>query len=315
MKWTRALGIGLGAAAGSYVGISALMARGLTSTKRRPLLDDPTTVGLDFTQITFRSAGDRLSLSGWLIRATSSTTENARWVVIVHGHSAHRADPQVGALPFARDLVKAGYSVFMFDMRGCGTSRAKPASSGYHEQRDLIGALRYLESMGVGQERIGVVGFSLGGAVALLTCGTYGGAAAVVSDSSFADLELRVKQSMSGNLTPLKIFSPGMMAMAKLLFGIDMRAVSPMRAILDSNVPVLLIHGDQDVIVPMIHYRLLARAVESGAGKTWLVEGAGHAQGYRIAPEQYAQHVLSFLDRWVGIPAERDSSSSGKSRG
>lgn len=315
MKWTRALGIGLGAAAGSYVAISALMARGLTSTERRPLLDDPATVGLDFTQITFRSAGDRLSLSGWLIRATSSTTEDARWVVIVHGHSAHRADPQVGALPLARDLVKAGYSVFMFDMRGCGTSRAKPASSGYHEQRDLIGALRYLESMGVSEERIGVVGFSLGGAVALLTCGSYGGAAAVVSDSSFADLELRVKQTMSGNLTPLKIFRPGMRAMAKLLFGIDMRAVSPMRAISESNIPVLLIHGDQDEIVPMIHYRLLARAVEAGVGETWLIKGAGHAQGYRTVPEQYAERVLSFLDRWVGVRLERDSSNSGGSGG
>jgi dipeptidyl aminopeptidase/acylaminoacyl peptidase len=315
MKWTRAIGFGLGAAAGTYIGISALLARGLTSTSRRPLLDDPETVGLDFTQINFRSAGDRLSLSGWLIRAASSTDEDAKWVVIVHGHSAHRADPEVGALPLARDLVKAGYSVFMFDMRGCGTSRAKPASAGYHEQRDLIGALRFLESMGVSEERIGVVGFSLGGAVALLTCGTYGGAAAVVSDSSFADLELRVKQSMSGSLTPLKIFSPGMRVMAKRLFGIDMRAVSPMRAISDSNVPVLLIHGEQDEIVAMIHYRLLARAVEAGAGETWLVEGAGHAQGYRTAPEQYAKRVLSFLDRWVGVPEERDAASSGDSQG
>jgi dipeptidyl aminopeptidase/acylaminoacyl peptidase len=310
MKWTKAVGFGLGATAGTYVGISALMAKGLTNTERRPLLDDPETVGLDYTQISFRSAGDRLSLSGWLIRAATSTDEDARWVVVVHGHSAHRADPEVGALPLARDLVKAGYSVFMFDMRGCGTSRAKPASAGYHEQRDLIGALRYLESMGVTEDRIGVVGFSLGGAVALLTCGTYGGAAAVVSDSSFADLELRVTQSMSGNLTPLKIFKPGMRAMAKILFGIDMRAVSPMRAVSESNVPVLLIHGGQDDIVPMIHYRLLARAVESGAGETWLIEGAGHAQGYRTAPEQYAERVLSFLDKWVGVPIERDPTNS-----
>ncbi|NQW17727.1 MAG: alpha/beta fold hydrolase [Chloroflexi bacterium] len=313
MKWTRVLGFGIGAAAGSYVGISALMARGLTNTERRPLLDDPSSVDLDFTQINFRSAGDRLSLSGWIIRAQSSNAEPARWVVIVHGHSAHRADPEVGALPLARDLVKAGYSVFMFDLRGCGTSRARPASAGYHEQRDLIGALRYLESMGVSEDRIGVVGFSLGGAVAILACGRYGGAAAVVADSSFADLELRVQQSMSGNLTPLKIFRPGMRVMARVLFGIDMGSVSPMRAISESNVPVLLIHGDKDEIVPMIHYRLLARAVEAGLGETWLVEGAGHAQGYRTAPEQYAERVLSFLDRWMDVPVERDSANSGGS--
>ena len=298
MNWTRTLGVGLGAAAGSYVAISALMARGLTRVERRPPQDSPASLGLDYTDITFRSAGDRLTLSGWLVRPGRAVPDTTiPWVVIVHGHGAHRADPETGALALTRDLVKAGYGLFLFDLRGCGISPAQPASAGYHEQRDLHGALHYLEALGVPQKNIAVLGFSLGGAVALLACAGGDGAAAVIADSPFADLELRVRQGMVGNFMPLKVFEPGMRLMARLLYGIDIRAVSPMKALANSELPVLLIHGENDDMISMVHFRLLSRAVESGPGETWLVHGAGHVDAYRLYPEEYAARVIRFLGK------------------
>lgn len=296
LNWTRTLGVGLGAAAGSYVAISALMARGLTRTERRPLLDSPASLGLDYTDITFRSAGDRLTLSGWLVRPGRAVPDTAiPWVVLVHGHGAHRADPETGALALTRDLTKAGYGVFLFDLRGCGNSPAQPASAGYHEQRDLLGALHYLEALGVSRMNIAVLGFSLGGAVALLACADGKGAAAVIADSPFADLELRVRQGMVGNLMPLKVFEPGMRLMARLIYGIDMKAVSPMQALANTELPVLLIHGDRDEVVPMVHFRLLSRAVDAGTGATWLVDDAGHVEAYRLYPDEYTSRVIEFL--------------------
>lgn len=298
MSWTRTLGVSLGAAAGSYVAISALMARGLTRAERRPLLDSPASVGLEYTDITFRSAGDRLTLSGWLVRPGRTVPDTAiPWVVMVHGNGAHRADPETGALALMRDLARAGYGVFLFDLRGCGISPAQPASAGYHEQRDLLGALHYLEALGVQQKNIAVLGFSLGAAVALLVCAGGNGAAAVIADSPFADLELRVRQGMVGNFMPLKVFEPGMRLMARLLYGIDIRSVSPMRALANTDLPVLLIHGELDEMVPMVHFRLLSRSVESGAGETWLVDGAGHAEAYRRNPEEYSSRVIEFLSK------------------
>ncbi len=138
MSWMRTVGATLGATAGVYVAISALMARGLTRAERRPLLDSPASLGLDYTEIAFRSAIDRLALSGWLVRPGRTVPDTAiPWVVIVHGHGAHRADPETGALALTRDLVRAGYGVFLFELRGCGISPAKPVSAGYHAHRDL----------------------------------------------------------------------------------------------------------------------------------------------------------------------------------
>ncbi len=311
LNWIRTLGVGLGAAAGTYVAVSAAMARGLTHAERRPLLDSPASLGLEYTDITFRSAGDRLTLSGWLVRPDRTQADTAiPWVVLVHGHGAHRADPETGALALTRDLVRAGYGVFLFDLRGCGISPARPASAGYHEQRDLLGALHYLEALGVRKSNIGVLGFSLGGAVALLACADGDEAAAVIADSPFADLELRVSQSMVGNLMPLKVFEPGMRLMSRLLYGIDIRSVSPMRAISRADLPVLLIHGERDEMVPMVHFRLLSRAVESGVGETWLVDGAGHVEAYRLNSEEYLRRVVAFLHKHLeSAPAPASAAS------
>ena len=278
--------------------ISALMARGLTRAERRPLLDSPASLGLDFTDITFRSAGDRLTLSGWLVRPGRNEPDTAiPWIVMVHGHGANRADPETGALALMRDLALAGYGVFLFDLRGCGISPAQPASAGYHEQRDLLGALHYLDALGVSRKNVAVLGFSLGGAVALLACARGNTVAAVIADSPFADLEMRVRQGMVGNLMPLKVFEPGMRLMARLLYGVDIRSVSPMRALSNSELPVLLIHGETDEVISMVHFRLLSRAVEAGPGETWLVDGAGHVGGYRHDPAEYTSRVIEFLGR------------------
>ncbi len=102
---------------------------------------------------------------------------------------------------------------------------------------------------------------------------------------------------MVGKFMHLRVFEPGMRLMARLLYGIDIRSVSPMRALANTDLPVLLIHGELDEMVPMVHFRLLSRSVESGAGETWLVDGAGHAEAYRRNPEEYSSRVIEFLSK------------------
>ncbi len=302
------MGAGAGAALGSYVGISALMARGLTRTQRRMVHDTPGSLGLDYAELRFRSRGDGVILAGWLIRPPhegliqSPEVDDAslKWIVIVHGHSAHRADPEAGTLSLARDMLNAGYAVMMFDMRGCGQSGDGAGSAGQREQRDLLGALDYLANLGVPRVNIGVIGFSLGAVVSLMACSAPGTAGAVVADSAFADLQLRIDQEMVGMSAPARLFRPGMRIAARLLYRLDIGSVSPMRRIGHSDTPVLLIHGERDDLVPLIHFRLLSRALEAGVGETWLVDGAGHVKAYRSDPDEYARRVCEFFERHLG---------------
>ncbi len=231
-----------------------------------------------------------------------------RWIVLAHGFGSNGVDPTTGILGLARDLHDRNFGVMLFDFRASGRSEGGRSSAGYFERFDLLGAIDHLAELGVDRERIGVLGQSMGGAVALMACSTPGTAAAVVSDSSFADLWLMIKKAQSGVMKPLAVGNPGMALMARLLYGIDISEVSPARSLALSESPVLIIHGEEDTVVPVSHARLLAKAAGSEfrdtggtAGRTWLVPGAGHLEAYRNSPAEYAGKVSDFFDAHLAV--------------
>lgn len=314
----------LGVVAGGYIGVSSALASGLIRTTRVRPDDTPDSVGLDYRDVSFKSRGGDADLSGWLIRpqpepgsssgagadagtGTGPGGVGARgisWVAMVHGDNASRSDSKTGMLDIASGLSQRGFGIFMFDMRGRGDSPAAISSSGYYERLDLQGASDYLVGNGADRSRIGVLGFSLGGAVALLAGSDPNNFAAVVADSAFADLSLVLKGAMTGVRRPLALWFPGMRFMARALYGIDIADVSPARAIARSDTPVLVIHGEEDGAIPVEHARLLGRAIgasfdeiEAGEETVWTVPGAGHTGAFRTQPEAYIDKVATFFEK------------------
>jgi dipeptidyl aminopeptidase/acylaminoacyl peptidase len=242
-----------------------------------------------------------------------------RWVVLVHGFGANRGDPVSGLLGLARDLHSRGFGICLFDLRASGDSSGSRASAGYYERLDLLGALDYLSSRGVDRARIGVLGFSLGGAVALMTCAHPGTAGAVVADGAFADLWMMIRRSQQGTRRWLGVLNPGLAVMARILHGIDIGEVSPARSVAASDLPVLIIHGELDSHVPVKHAELLARAaglqisgMEAGNDVLWIVPGAAHNQAYRSNPELYVDRVAAFFDRALAEQTPAVGPDSGR---
>ncbi len=283
---------------GVYLGLSSLLASRFKTTNRVKITSTPDAVGLPFQEVDFLSSIDFEKISGWVVPAQSdwnSIKRSSPWVVMVHGDSANRADVAIGALEIMRDLAALGYSILAFDLRGCGESGGSSGSSGLFEQRDLLGALDYLCSRGVSYRNIGVLGFSLGGAVALLSCAIPGRAAAVVADGSFADLEMVWGLKADRGRWLLSLLAPGIRLMGRILYGIDVAAISPARAVMRSRTPTLLIHGDRDTIVPVSHARLIAKAGVHYAPSLWIVPGAGHMQAYNRNPREYMSRTSAFF--------------------
>lgn len=288
--------MGFGAALGMYAAVGAVMAHGLTRSRRLPVLDTPDSIGLDYEPVAFPSRTDELPLSGWLMRPMCGhRASELPWVIMVHGHGSHRADPAAGSLALARDLVELGYGVLTFDLRACGISPGGRASAGYHEQRDVLGALDFLYGLGARAAQIGVHGLSMGAVAALITCAVPGRAASVVADSAFAELGLMIDAGAVKRWGLLKIFRFGMHGMARLLYGIHIGRVAPAKALAGTSFPVMIIHGEADEVVPTTQFRLLARAVEDSRSDVWLVPGAGHAQAYRTHPREYVDRVDRFF--------------------
>ena len=76
----------------------------------------------------------------------------------------------------------------LFDFRYLGQSEGRYSTAGVKETEDLRAAINFLKSRGVNE--VGVWGFSMGGAVALATAVMVPEIKVIISESSYASLDL-----------------------------------------------------------------------------------------------------------------------------
>ena len=317
MSWIRHTLYAAGAAAGAYTSISTLMAWGLMRSMRVRPEDTPASVGLPYESVEFPSRYGQVTLRGWLIPPPGCTdmqdAMGQRWDCAgarLRGQQSGPDDrvawsgprPPSGRHPLHRQ--RPDFGLLLFDMRSSGDSTGETNSAGFYERFDLLGALDYLTERGADRRRTGVLGHSMGGAVALMACSAPDTAAAVVADSSFADLWLMIRQAQKGAGRALILANPGMSAIARLVYGVEIGEVSPAKSLAMSESPVLIIHGAEDRIVPLAHAKLLAKAAgldigepEQPTDNLWIVPGAGHLEAYRTARDEYVTRVTAFFDR------------------
>ena len=250
----------------------------------------PAELGLTYHDRTLITA-DGLHLAAWWV-----PTPLARGVVILcHGLGASREQ----MLPFLPGLQEAGFSSLLFDFRASGQSEGKVATIGHKERYDLQAAIEHLRAQPETAELpLGVLGWSMGGAVAILEAAHNPDLSAVVADSAFADLRGESQHWLRGCLGPLAdLFAPPSMWFAEHLFRLDLDAVRPIEHIgALAPRPVLLIHGlDDRLTSPTDAQDLFDAAGEPK--ELWQVPGASHCGSLEAQPGEYPRRVLAFFRR------------------
>ena len=123
---------------------------------------------------------------------------------------------------------------------------------------------------------------------------------AVAVDSTFANAsdliarEAARKTAIPGWLTP--IFMPASKLMANGIYGIDIGALVPERAVSKLDYPVLVIHGIADERVPWQQGQRVAAAAKEGSS-IWLVPRVKHVDAFLEHPEEYVRKVSGYFDR------------------
>jgi alpha-beta hydrolase superfamily lysophospholipase len=251
---------------------------------------DPADLDLDYEPVTFHSR-DGLRLGGWFLPAAQPVRGT---VIFCHGH-AGSLDPDLNYVPA---FHRRGYHVLQFDFRAHGRSEGQHVSMGYHERSDLLGAVDHLRARGI--ERVGVLGFSMGGAVAISTAAQCPSIAAVASDGGFARLRPTLRTGLQQRGLPpwlARCLVPIVVRIAGWRLGCDLTVADPLRWIAQiSPRPVLLIHGGQDVYVSRAEIEDLYAA--AGNPKAlWIVPEAEHRQVDKARPQEYMRRVLGFFDQ------------------
>jgi dipeptidyl aminopeptidase/acylaminoacyl peptidase len=242
----------------------------------------PRDLKMAYEAVSFRT-GDALMLRGWYIPAAQTSEKN---VILLHGYPADKGN----ILP-ALAFLHEDFNLLLFDFRYLGESEGSYSTAGAKEVEDLLAAVRFLKSRGI--KEVGVWGFSMGGAVALMAIEKAPEIRAVISESSYASLA-----QMTLQLFPIPLLNYPIAYLvsfwAKLFLGINLSEVSPVESARTATIPILLIHSSADAVIPFSHARQLQEALANNASaEFWFNEGFAHGQLH----SDYETRVKNFFNK------------------
>ena len=263
--------------AGALLRCSHVVDRSFIYFPSREIEATPGDVGLEFEDVRFQ-ASDGVALHGWFVAGRGDAT-----LVWFHGNGGNIGH-RVGNI---RELVeRLQISIFIFDYRGYGRSEGSTYEEGTY--LDAESAITYVRSRGdVDPEKTIYFGRSLGCAVAAEMAIKYP-PRALICESGFTSV-----RAMTKSVYP---FLPGL----QLLVTTKYDTLSKIAWV---DVPVMVLHGDRDEIVPFSMSRELFDAAK-GPKRFYTIEGAGHNDTYYVGGPDYFEALREFVDEVIGEQRE-----------
>ncbi len=236
----------------------------------------PSRHGLAVEDIFFTTA-DSVRLHGWFVAHPNAVAT----MVWCHGNAGNITD----RLDNLTRLAQLPIQVFLFDYRGYGRSQGRPHEDGLYLDAqaayDVVAARPDVDS-----QRIFLFGRSLGGAVAA-DVALRRRVAGLILESAFTSARAMAWQAFR----PFPV---------QWIMGSRFDTLDKVRRI---HVPVLIIHGTRDDVVPFgMGQRLFEAANEPK--EFYPIAGAGHNDTYLVGGADYLESLGRFLTG-RGAPASR----------
>jgi uncharacterized protein len=245
----------------------------------------PSNFDLEYESVSLTTKDD-LRLSGWYI-----PSKNGAAILLLHGYGANR----LSMLHHAKMLADHDYGVLLYDQRGSGESEGLVRSWGWADIPDVAAAINFVKGQpGIDAGRIGVLGCSIGGQIAVQAAAQQPELRAVIADaptySGISDLVLpdQLQEWIIWPVYPL------------LFQFIEWRSGVPFPGSLQKAIdqipprPLLIIStGQANEMRQAQHY--LRRAGEQIT--LWNIPEASHCAGQEARPLEYQRTIVHFFDQ------------------
>ncbi|GGZ30143.1 alpha/beta hydrolase family protein [Asticcacaulis endophyticus] len=247
-------------------------------------------------------AADGLEIHGYLTLPPSKVHKNLPLIVLPHGGPQAR---DTSSFDWESQLYASrGYAVLQPNYRGSSGYGDAFVEAGYGQfgrkmQTDLSDGVRYLAKDGtIDPKRVAIVGASYGGYAALAGAtfdpDVYNCAVSVAGLSDLKEfVDYKVTQTASARSSAVLYW--------KRFLGDkdDMNAVSPARHAANCKIPVLLIHGKDDVVVPIDQSRRMERALKNAGKDVTFIElkGEDHWQSVEAKRVEMSTAILGFIEK------------------
>lgn len=280
-------------------------------------LGDPKeTFGFDYKEVEIplvHVRNNNRTLRGWWVPFAK---DNDLCVITIHGGGRDRR-------AFLRHLpvfANNDCSVLMFDYEEHGISDGRQRGLGWctYEPDNVLAAVSYAKNI-LKYKHIVLVGTSMGGAAAIVAAGLgfkhhrtkklpYQDPRehidAVVSENPFFSRYSLMRSILEahcfdflGQVGPV-VLEP----LIRLVLWVGLWRVSdseyanPLDAVKEIDVPLCIMHGTGDTLIPHTHSEMLYRHATKAKHKDlWIVEGAVHTALHNVQPNEWESHVLSVI--------------------
>lgn len=240
-------------------------------------------------EVTIKSE-DGLNLKGYYHEINPNSN---KVVIINHGYTANH----YVTYQFTDAFFEEGYNALLVDMRSHGESEGDYASYGYNESKDIGKWVGWVKNRVGDDAYIGLHGQSMGAGTVLLYGGTHEDEIKfVIEDCGFTTAKEAIKFQFKEAKIPFWPLYNLIRAKAERKFDFDLNEVSPMDAIVNSDVPILFIHGKSDDIVPSYMAEEMYNAKNDSKDMIYMVEGAGHMEASFKDKGKYKETIKEFLN-------------------
>ncbi len=262
--------------------------------EREPITRSPADFGARYEAVTVTTASG-IDLAGWYI-----PSENGAAVLLQHGYKENRQH----MLEEAEMLFDHGYGVLLTTVRGHDLNDEDLITFGCYEMEDLDAWNQYLFGReDVDPERIGILGQSMGGSLAIQYAFENDQVKSVVAHSPLTSLEdtidigLRHFSPIPDPLVP--VLSPLIIFWGEQITGCALEDISAEEWIgAISPRPVYLICGGKDELVIEENCRSLYEEAREPV-TFWFEDECDHHECDTMYPEEFERRVVGFFDEYL----------------
>lgn len=240
----------------------------------------------------FITSRDGLKLHAYLFPGEEP---NKKFILGIHGYRSY-ARPEYG--PYIEFYRSLGYSMLLPDDRAHAPSEGNYIGFGVLDRLDCVDWAKYLVNRFGEDTEIRLHGVSMGGATVLAASGEEDlpkQVKGIISDCGFSSaweaLSFQIKNMMH---LPVKPLLPLCEKICKRVAGFDFHEYTPVEQVKKAKVPILIVQGGKDLMVPSHMAKEIYDACASRK-KLLLIEEAGHAESIALAPEKYHAAIHEFF--------------------
>ncbi len=214
-----------------------------------------------------------------------------------HGYNGNAVRDFCGGNKVSRD---AGRNSLVIEHRAHGLSQGKTITFGIKERRDCLSWVEYAIGRFGRDVRITLAGVSMGAATVLMaiSLGLPENVKAIIADCGYSSPKAIIRKvARDQGFAPWLIY-PFIWLGGRIFGGFNLTEASAVSSVAESNIPVLIIHGEADNFVPCYMAREIYDACRSEK-ELLTVPSAGHGLSYLIDSQLYEETVNDFLRRFL----------------